>query len=222
MFQLLQEPASVCDVAGIEHPGGCWAEQGRSACVDGIDAKKEAGIKGLDPAEVPDHTCVCPKGFTGDGKACDDVDECKNGHCKGDQMTCSNTFGGHECGCEDGFAPTLSASSPDGMKCVAVHGGGGAGSVVMAVVLSCLIVGGIAYGLYRWRLRSYMDQEIKAIMAQYMPLEEEPDDEEMQNGRELRRCPGPGSSTRTGTESDIERETTASDDERRRETTRER
>ena len=125
MFQLSQEPASVCDVAGIEHPGGCWAEQGRSACVDGIDAKKEAGIKGLDPAEVPDHTCVCPKGFTGDGKACDDVDECKNGHCKGDQMTCSNTFGGHECGCEDGFAPTLSASSPDGMKCVAVHGGGG-------------------------------------------------------------------------------------------------
>lgn len=192
MFHLLQEPASVCDVAGIEHPGGCWAEQGRSACVDGIDAKKEAGIKGLDPAEVPDHTCVCPKGFTGDGKACDDVDECKNGHCKGDQMTCSNTFGGHECGCEDGFAPTLSASSPDGMKCVAVHGGGGAGSVVMAVVLSCLIVGGIAYGLYRWRLRSYMDQEIKAIMAQYMPLEEEPDDEEMQNGRELRTVSRPG------------------------------
>lgn len=192
MFQLSQEPASVCDVAGIEHPGGCWAEQGRSACVDGIDAKKEAGIKGLDPAEVPDHTCVCPKGFTGDGKACDDVDECKNGHCKGDQMTCSNTFGGHECGCEDGFAPTLSASSPDGMKCVAVHGGGGAGSVVMAVVLSCLIVGGIAYGLYRWRLRSYMDQEIKAIMAQYMPLEEEPDDEEMQNGRELRTVSRPG------------------------------
>jgi hypothetical protein len=192
LFQLLQEPASVCDVAGIEHPSGCWAEQGRSACVDGIDAKKEAGIKGLDPAEVPDHTCVCPKGFTGDGKACDDVDECKNGHCKGDQMTCSNTFGGHECGCEDGFAPTLSASSPDGMKCVAVHGGGGAGSVVMAVVLSCLIVGGIAYGLYRWRLRSYMDQEIKAIMAQYMPLEEEPDDEEMQNGRELRTVSRPG------------------------------
>jgi len=192
LFQLSQEPASVCDVAGIEHPGGCWAEQGLSACVDGIDAKKEAGIKGLDPAEVPDHTCVCPKGFTGDGKACDDVDECKNGHCKGDQMTCSNTFGGHECGCEDGFAPTLSASSPDGMKCVAVHGGGGAGSVVMAVVLSCLIVGGIAYGLYRWRLRSYMDQEIKAIMAQYMPLEEEPDDEEMQNGRELRTVSRPG------------------------------
>ena len=173
-------------------PAGAGPSKGVSACVDGIDAKKEAGIKGLDPAEVPDHTCVCPKGFTGDGKACDDVDECKNGHCKGDQMTCSNTFGGHECGCEDGFAPTLSASSPDGMKCVAVHGGGGAGSVVMAVVLSCLIVGGIAYGLYRWRLRSYMDQEIKAIMAQYMPLEEEPDDEEMQNGRELRTVSRPG------------------------------
>jgi hypothetical protein len=37
-----------------------------------------------------------------------------------------------------------------------------------------------------------MDQEIKAIMAQYMPLEEEPDDEEMQNGRELRTVSRPG------------------------------
>ena len=192
MFQLLQEPASVCDVAGIEHPGGCWAEQGRSACVDGIDAKKEAGIKGLEPAEVPDHTCVCPKGFTGDGKACDDVDECKNGHCKDDHMTCSNTFGGHECGCEAGFSPTLSASSPDGVKCVEVKSGSNPGHLVAAVLLSCGIVGGVAYGLYRWRLRSYMDQEIKAIMAQYMPLEEEPDDEEMQNGRELRTVSRPG------------------------------
>jgi len=184
-FTCHQEPPSVCDAAGIEHPGGCWSEKGFTACVDGIDAKKQAGIKGLDPAAVPDHTCVCPKGFTGDGKRCEDVDECKAGACAGDRMTCSNTFGGHECGCEAGFAPTLSASSPDGVKCVEVKSGGGTGTVVAAVLASCVIVGGVAYGLYRWRLRSYMDQEIKAIMAQYMPLEEEPDDEE-NGGRELR------------------------------------
>jgi len=190
-FTCHQEPPSVCDAEGIEHPGGCWSEKGFTACVDGIEAKKQAGIKGLDPAAVPDHTCVCPKGFTGDGKQCDDVDECKAGACKDDHMTCSNTFGGHECGCVPGFAPTLSASSPDGVKCVEVKSGSGTGNIIAAVALSCGVVGGVAYGLYRWRLRSYMDQEIKAIMAQYMPLEEEPDDEE-NGGRELRTVSRPG------------------------------
>ena len=37
-----------------------------------------------------------------------------------------------------------------------------------------------------------MDQEIKAIMAQYMPLEEVPDDEEI-GGRQMRTMSRPGS-----------------------------
>jgi hypothetical protein len=32
-------------------------------------------------------------------------------------------------------------------------------------------LGVIGYVIYKYRLRSYMDSEIRAIMAQYMPLD---------------------------------------------------
>ena len=47
------------------------------------------------------------------------------------------------------------------------------GVIVAAVVASCAILAGGAFLVYRWRLRSYMDQEIRAIMSQYMPLEDQ-------------------------------------------------
>ena len=43
---------------------------------------------------------------------------------------------------------------------------------VILIVFSCLgVVALVGYGAYRYRLRSAMHQEIRAIMAQYMPLE---------------------------------------------------
>jgi hypothetical protein len=45
--------------------------------------------------------------------------------------------------------------------------------LVLAVVASCAILAGGGFLVYRWRLRSYMDAEIRAIMSQYMPLEEQ-------------------------------------------------
>tara|TARA_B110000977_G_scaffold201420_2_gene295929 strand:- start:1105 stop:1395 length:291 start_codon:yes stop_codon:yes gene_type:complete len=66
------------------------------------------------------------------------------------------------------------ASSSDGMTCL--HGGSGGGfgigTVFVAVLGSCAVLGGGGYLIYRVRLRSYMNQEIKAIMSQYMPLED--------------------------------------------------
>lgn len=43
---------------------------------------------------------------------------------------------------------------------------------VVLIVFACLgVVAGAGYVAYRLRLRSAMHQEIRAIMAQYMPLE---------------------------------------------------
>ena len=40
------------------------------------------------------------------------------------------------------------------------------------VILFGLVAAGIAgYAVYKYRIRSYMDSEIRAIMAQYMPLD---------------------------------------------------
>ena len=165
-----EEPESACN-SSDEHPGGCWRSGAFSACVDQIDLKKSQGMAGVDPDTVQATRCACPPGFAGDGLACADVDECAT-TCKGEHMTCKNTFGGYECVCEPGFGRVEDTSSPDGMTCLRGGGGFGGGTVAVAVLASCAIVAGGGFLVYRWRLRSYMNQEIKAIMAQYMPLED--------------------------------------------------
>ena len=182
-FMCEEVPASPCDAAasgGQPNPGGCWKEGDFSACFDNIAAKKEAGLKGLDPATVPAVTCKCPKGFEGDGLHCHDVDECAT-QCKGDNKVCTNAVGSFTCGCEDGYASLADTASADGMKCFQAPGGGGRGGgssftvVIVSVIVSCAVLAGAGFAVYRWRLRSYMDQEIRAIMSQYMPLEEDGD-----------------------------------------------
>jgi len=167
-----EEPPSAC-VSDAEHPGGCWRIGKHSACVDQIDQKKQTGIAGGDPATVQASSCKCPAGFVGDGLTCVDVDECQTS-CKGEHMRCANTFGSFTCTCDSGFGKMDDASSSDGMTCL--HGGSGGGfgigTVFVAVLASCAVLGGGGYLIYRVRLRSYMNQEIKAIMSQYMPLED--------------------------------------------------
>ena len=44
------------------------------------------------------------------------------------------------------------------------------------VIFFGLVVAGIAgYAVYKYRIRRYMDSEIRAIMAQYMPLDNQGD-----------------------------------------------
>lgn len=179
-FQCKEENRTVCDAPlerGATSQGGCWASAGFSACVDNIDAKKRASREGGNPDSEPSIVCKCPKGFQGDGHSCVEVNECDT-KCKGANSKCTNTYGSYNCTCADGFVANYQPEPVDDWVCLSQHRSGGAKLVLTSVAMSVLAVVSASYAFVQYRARSYMDKEIRQIMAQYMPLDTEPGDDD--------------------------------------------
>ena len=71
--------------------------------------------------------------------------------------------------------PLTAASSPlAALPYPSTAGGGGlgAGAVAVIVIAVVAILGGAGYLAYQYRIRSIMQQEVRAILAQYMHLPE--------------------------------------------------
>ncbi|CAH3141692.1 unnamed protein product [Pocillopora meandrina] len=49
------------------------------------------------------YNCTCKEGFTGDGRFCSDIDECKGNHSCHVNAKCNNTLGSHTCECQPGY-----------------------------------------------------------------------------------------------------------------------
>ncbi|KAL8540451.1 hypothetical protein ACS0TY_001887 [Phlomoides rotata] len=137
--------------------GGCWHENRNgvtfSACVDNEDGK-----------------CTCPTGFKGDGaKSCEDIDECNEKKaCQCPECSCKNTWGSYECTCSGDL---LYIRDHDTCISKRASEAKSAWTAVWIIFIGLGIAGCGAYLVYRYRLRAYMDSEIRAIMAQYMPLD---------------------------------------------------
>ncbi|GER55706.1 vacuolar sorting receptor family protein [Striga asiatica] len=136
--------------------GGCWkgTKDGRtySACFD-------------------NHTkgCKCPAGFKGDGvNSCEDIDECKEKlACQCPECKCRNTWGSFECSCSNNLLYIHEHDTCIGKESIAHY----SWSFVWVIILGLAVAGVSGYALYKYRIRQYMDSEIRAIMAQYMPLD---------------------------------------------------
>ncbi|XP_073022476.1 vacuolar-sorting receptor 3-like isoform X3 [Primulina eburnea] len=146
--------------------GGCWHENRNgitfSACVDNEDGK-----------------CACPSGFKGDGvKSCGDIDEClEKKACQCPECSCKNTWGSYECTCGKDLLYIR-----DHDTCISKRATGEKFSwvAVWLILIALAMAAGGAYLVYRYRWRSYMDSEVRAIMAQYMPLDSHPSTETSQ------------------------------------------
>nr|XP_055040010.1 nidogen-1-like isoform X2 [Misgurnus anguillicaudatus] len=58
------------------------------------------------------YSCSCRPGFSGDGRNCQDIDECQSVHCHSDAI-CYNTQGSFTCQCRPGFHGDGFSCSPD-------------------------------------------------------------------------------------------------------------
>lgn len=152
---------SNCEAAGpgkclINH-GGCWHETRNGKT---FSACQESG----------DGECTCPAGFQGDGvKKCQDIDECKEKKaCQCLECSCRDTWGGYECTCSQDL---LYIKEHDTCISKTTVQAKAAWAAVCGVLVALVVLAVGSYLVYKYRLRSYMDSEIRAIMAQYMPLD---------------------------------------------------
>lgn len=136
--------------------GGCWKQtrddSTYSACIEGAA-----------------DGCKCPPGFKGDGiKSCEDVDECnEKTACQCSECKCKNTWGSYDCSCSGDLLYMKENDACISKKPTTEVSWG----FLWVIFLGLCLAGAGAYGVYKYRIRSYMDSEIRAIMAQYMPLE---------------------------------------------------
>ncbi|KAJ0088032.1 hypothetical protein Patl1_31555 [Pistacia atlantica] len=135
--------------------GGCWKKthNGKtySACVDNLPG------------------CKCPPGFKGDGiNSCEDVDECKEKlACTCPQCKCKNTWGSYECSCSGGLLYMQEHDTCISKDAVTEFSWGSVWFLIFGLAAAAVA----GYAVYKYRIRRYMDSEIRAIMAQYMPLD---------------------------------------------------
>lgn len=143
--------------------GGCWHQDytvnGKtktySACKDNLEQYQSNAAQGRDPQSTPLHVCQCPSCFTAFAKSngvIECVPKCDLADCDESTGVCSEAGSG--------------------------KGGLALWAVLLIVVAAAAVLAAGGFAVYKYRIRTQMHQEIRAIMSQYMPLESDGTHEE--------------------------------------------
>uniref|UniRef100_A0A8C4H4X1 Signal peptide, CUB and EGF-like domain-containing protein 1 n=1 Tax=Dicentrarchus labrax TaxID=13489 RepID=A0A8C4H4X1_DICLA len=81
---------------GTTRVGSLYADE----CAEGSD---DCHIDALCQNTPKSYNCICKPGYKGDGKQCEDMDECENDYNGGCVHECINIPGNYRCTCYDGF-----------------------------------------------------------------------------------------------------------------------
>ncbi|MCH99916.1 vacuolar-sorting receptor 1-like, partial [Trifolium medium] len=99
------------------------------------------------------------------------IDECKDKKaCQCPECSCKNTWGSYNCTCS-GDLLYIRDHDTCISKTAASQEGKSAWAAFWVIVIGLVLAASGGYLVYKYRIRSYMDSEIRAIMAQYMPLD---------------------------------------------------
>jgi len=163
---------SMCDDAGLMHAMCVRGQAGDMACA--ANANRDNKTTCQETIVYPWYECVCAAGMKevidALGRSTCVKPTCKS-KCLDSNAKCSETAEGLSCTCNSGYVSSYQADVDD-YVCL-MQKRGGAGLVLISVLMSFLFIVAAAYAFYQYRARKYMDAEIRTIMAQYMPLDQE-------------------------------------------------
>ncbi|KAI4901390.1 hypothetical protein NFI96_000745 [Prochilodus magdalenae] len=91
-------------------PGGHYVDE----CVETTD---NCSIDAICQNTLKSYKCICKSGYKGDGKHCEDIDECASEYNGGCVHECINIPGNYRCTCYDGFR-----LAHDGHNCLVSDG----------------------------------------------------------------------------------------------------
>uniref|UniRef100_A0A6Q2XTU4 Signal peptide, CUB and EGF-like domain-containing protein 3 n=1 Tax=Esox lucius TaxID=8010 RepID=A0A6Q2XTU4_ESOLU len=92
-----------CLVAFVQQPArasGGKSTQDVDECAEQID---NCSIDAICQNTLKSYKCICKSGYKGDGKHCEDLDECASEYTGGCVHDCINIPGNYRCTCYDGF-----------------------------------------------------------------------------------------------------------------------
>ncbi|MED6254721.1 hypothetical protein ATANTOWER_032219 [Ataeniobius toweri] len=104
----VSEPTLCVEVSpaiSSQYPSTSWSSSGSfppnvDECAEALD---NCSIDAICQNTPKSYKCICKSGYKGDGKHCEDVDECATEYNGGCVHECINIPGNYRCTCYDGF-----------------------------------------------------------------------------------------------------------------------